>query len=197
MPVGAWVIATSDIFDDVDANNRRAAKVTVSGSGTATLSKAPRNRKRSGSAVLLFPTTGLLRQTFTSVTTSQVDANEQLDPAPVSGLGSNNLALRKLWKRGLTGRKLFFRPSPTMCKMEMPTTLRTFRTIISTINGKFYKPQIATTDTPWCTKHAHYEAIGISDSQVEVLLRFWPNRNGQQFQIGTQLDGGFSPKTQA
>lgn len=39
LPTNAWVIATSDIFNDADPNNRKSARVVSSASGTATLSK--------------------------------------------------------------------------------------------------------------------------------------------------------------
>jgi hypothetical protein len=39
LPVDAWVLTAADTFNDADPNNRRAARVMASGSGTATLSR--------------------------------------------------------------------------------------------------------------------------------------------------------------
>lgn len=194
MPVGAWVIATSDIFDDVDANNRRAAKVTASGSGTATLSKkllATVNDQAVQYSYSLYHG-GYSSQTFTSVTTSQVDANEQLDPAPVSGLGSNNLALPETLEAWIDRAQVVFQALSYHVQNGDAHYASDVPYNYLQLNGKFYKPQIASYGYAVVYKHTYTTKQGI-EFQVESAPTFFgPIETAKQFQIGTQLDSGFS-----
>lgn len=191
-----WVYGGFDMFQDPDPNNRRAAQVISSGSGTATLSK-PLDSTQSNGVVYSasFYHGNFVNSTPTPTTTSPVGIDENLDPQPTSGLSDVNNNLPTTIEAWVAKAQTVF----TALKYHVENPRSHFQgqgvELFLTGNGPFYLPQISSYGYAFIYKVTYKNQDGIEFLTQGPPVFVGPIETAKQAPIGTQLASGFPDAT--
>lgn len=191
--VGNWVIATTDIFYDVDENNRRAAKVMSSGSGTATLSKPLLGTVSDQAAQhsLSVYHGSFVNGALTTITASVVTVDELLEPRPTSGLSdiNNNLPVNvENWI--LRAQETFQALKAHLANGNSHAQQNAIDNYLQ-LNGPFYLPQVASYGYAFIFSEEYETQDGITYLVQGPPIFMGPVETAKQYPIATELSDGF------
>ncbi len=198
LPVGSYVVSLDQIFSDIDALNRRAAKVTASASGTATFSKpliaddTDVTGQYSSSDYHGAYLTGAL---ITSNTVSLAAADEFLDPQPTSGISSVNNNLPTTHEAWIALAQTVF--TSLALHASNAGTHAAAQSVSAYLagNGPFFLPQIATYAYAVVYAYTYKTKNTVEFLNVGPPVFFGSFDTGKQYPPGTQLATGFPNET--
>jgi hypothetical protein len=189
LPVGNWVTAFTDIFTAA-ANNQRAAKVTASGSGTATLSKLAvgtvndQSVQHSSSYYHALTSSGLSQTAFES------DADELIDPAPGRKLQGPNTSLPETIEAWISLAQTLFQAIFNHANnLDYHFASTTFGSFLSG-NGPFFLPEMESVAYAFTYKDTYTVESGTEFEVISEPRFVGPFETGKIYPSNTSLETG-------
>ena len=191
LEVDDWVIATSDIFNDADPNNRRAARVVSSASGTATLSKSLTNTVGDQAAQYSnsFYHGSFQFGSLVNATNLRAGTDEFLEPNPTSGLENNTNFPSTIEGWIDWAAEIFNSLAIHMGNGAAHMQANSIENFLQG-SGPFFKPQIASYAYAFLFKYEYKVQNGVEFLNLGPPIFIGPFETGVAFPIGTELEVG-------
>jgi hypothetical protein len=191
LPVGNWVTAFTDIFTDV-SGNQRTAKVTASGSGTATLSKKAVGTVNDQSVQHSSSYYHALTSSNLSQTAFESDADELIDPAPGRKLQGPNITLPATIEAWVTrAQQVFQAIFNHVSNTDYHFSSTTFGSFLSG-NGPFFLPEMESVAYAFTFKDTYTVESGTEFEIISEPRFIGPFETGKVYPSDTALDTGIT-----